>query len=63
MQEKRQLPLAEIGEFSIQGNKLSFTLSDGQIEIEFVGDKKASSRENIKALVMDAYAERVKKWQ
>lgn len=53
----------QIDEFTMGNNQLSFSLLGSHIDIEFVGREDSPSREKVKALVMDAYAERVKKWQ
>lgn len=53
----------QIDEFTMGNNQLSFSLLGNHIDIEFVGREDSPSREKVKALVMDAYAERVKKWQ
>lgn len=52
-----------LDEFTIGNNQLSFSFLGSHIDIEFVGKRDSPSMEKVKSLVMDAYAERVKKWQ
>ena len=52
-----------LDEFTIGNNQLGFSILGSHIDIEFVGKEDSPSRERVKAMVMDAYAERVKKWQ
>ena len=52
-----------LDEFTMGNNQLGFSLLGSRIDIEFVGKGDSPSREKVKSLVMDAYAERVKKWQ
>lgn len=65
MQNKRQADENgyRLDEFTMGNNRLGFSLLGSHIDIEFVGREDSPSREKVKALVMDAYAERVKKWQ
>lgn len=65
MQNKRQTRenVYSIGEFTMGTNQLSFSFLGSHIDIEFVGKRDSPSMEKVKSLVMDAYAERVKKWQ
>lgn len=53
----------QIDEFTIGNNQLGFSILGSHIDIEFVGKEDSPSRERVKSMVMDAYAERVKKWQ
>lgn len=50
-------------DFCLKKNRISFTLMGSNIDIEFVGEADGRSRENTKAMIMDAFSERVKKWQ
>lgn len=52
-----------IEEFSMGNNRLSFSLLGSHIDIEFTGKEDSQSREYVKSMVMDAFSERVKKWQ
>ncbi|MGN0644543.1 hypothetical protein [Gemmiger sp.] len=52
-----------LDEFTMRNNQLGFFLLGSHIDIEFVGKRDSQSREKVKSLVMEAYAERVKKWQ
>lgn len=65
MQNKRQTGenVYSIDEFTMGTNQLSFSILGSHIDIEFVGKEDSPSRERVKSMVMDAYAERVKKWQ
>lgn len=65
MQNKRQTRenVYSIDEFTMGTNQLSFSFLGSHIDIEFVGKRDSPSMEKVKSLVMDAYAERIKKWQ